>query len=66
MFIRDHHGLAVFSGGQEDWERVAHVASSCGRFRADVEEEWVADERLSCYNCRYRRWTAASFACLKA
>jgi hypothetical protein len=32
-------------------------------FHPDVEEEQVADEDRSCYNCRYRRWTAASFVC---
>ena len=28
-------------------------------------DEWVADEIRSCYNCRARRWTAASFVCLR-
>jgi hypothetical protein len=31
-----------------------------------VEEELVADDPRSCYNCRHRRWTAASFACTAA
>jgi hypothetical protein len=25
----------------------------------------VADESISCYNCRYRRWTVNSFICCK-
>jgi hypothetical protein len=33
------------------------------RFHPDVEEELIADEARSCYNCRYRRWTAVSFSC---
>lgn len=65
MFIRDAQGRAVFTGGQDNWDGAARSAKSCPTFRADVEEEWVTDERLSCYNCRYRRWTAESFTCLK-
>jgi hypothetical protein len=53
----------VFVGGKDHWTGAAKAAGSCPDFRADVEEEIVADEPVSCYNCRYRRWTAASFTC---
>ena len=56
-------GGGEFPGGKEEWASAAAQASLCRRFSPDVEEEWVADEERSCYNCRYRRWTAASFAC---
>lgn len=51
--------------GKEDWEGAAFVAESCPGFHMDVEEELIADELVSCYNCRYRRWTADAFDCLK-
>ena len=40
-----------------------HIYSKgCGRYVPDVEEEQV-DDTLSCYNCRYRRWTGNGFMC---
>ncbi|MEI6205727.1 MAG: hypothetical protein WCP20_02980 [Desulfuromonadales bacterium] len=48
-----------------DWMGAARIAASCETFHPDEEDEQVADELLSCYNCRYRRWTAASFDCSK-
>lgn len=40
-------------------------AKNCTFFIADVEEEIITDDEISCYNCRFRRWTANSFACCK-
>ena len=53
-----------FGLGQEDWAEAARIALGCAVFSPDVEEEQVADAPRSCYNCRRRRWTAASFRCL--
>ncbi len=58
-------GTGEFIGGKDDRPGAAGVAGNCRYFRTDVEEELVADEPVSCYNCRYRRWTADSFTCLK-
>lgn len=58
-------GKAVWRGGKEDYEKAADTAAACSAFRADCEEECVADEEASCYNCRYRRWTRESFVCMK-
>ncbi len=63
MWQIDSSGYRQFTGGHEDWQGAALMAARCGSFRQDVEEELVADEPRSCYNCRYRRWTAVSFAC---
>lgn len=57
-------GKAVWRGGKSDYDSAAREAASCGAFRADCEEECVADEDVSCYNCRYRRWTRDSFMCM--
>lgn len=55
-----------FAGGQEDWQGAAFLAATCPGFSFDVEEELVADDARSCYNCRYRRWTRVSFTCMRA
>jgi len=63
MWHIDLKGGWEFAGGKEDWQGAARVAALCPTFRADVEEEQIADEALSCYNCRYRRWSTVSFTC---
>ncbi len=52
-----------FKGGKAAWADAAEIALDCIFFTADDEDEQVADELVSCYNCRYRRWTAESFTC---
>lgn len=64
MWLTDSRGKKEFRHGQEAFGLASTAASGCGDFRPDVEEEWVADEERSCYNCRLRRWTAESFVCL--
>ena len=54
-----------FPGGREDSTTAARMASACPGFRSDDADEWVVDEERSCYNCRARRWTPASFVCLR-
>jgi hypothetical protein len=65
MFSAGLNGSAEFKGGKEDRAGAAGVAGNCRHFQTDVEEELVADEMVSCYNCRYRRWTTGSFTCMK-
>jgi len=51
---------------KDKWGSAASQASVCLHFSPDEEEEQVADDPVSCFNCRYRRWTdKASFTCLK-
>lgn len=64
MWRIDQDGHKQFAGGQEDWQVAALTAALCGLFLPDAEEELVADELRSCYNCRQRRWTASSFTCM--
>ena len=61
----EKNGRRVWRGGKEDFEKAAETAEACGAFSQDCEEECVADEDVSCYNCRYRRWTRESFVCMK-
>lgn len=62
MNLANDHDISEW--GLESWDLAAHFASGCPLFHLDVEEEWVADEAISCYNCRYRRWTPTSITCL--
>ncbi|MEI8354981.1 MAG: hypothetical protein WCG31_02600 [Deltaproteobacteria bacterium] len=65
MWFTNQRGEEEFTGGQDDWAGAARLASTCPYFNPDVEEEFVADDPVSCYNCRYRRWSTGSFTCLK-
>lgn len=65
MFLLNARGEMEYQGGKEDWANAARIAASCAAFRDDDEAEQIADVVRSCYNCRYRRWTSASFACCK-
>jgi hypothetical protein len=51
--------------GRNNWDGAARIAALCATFSPDDEDEQTADDLLSCYNCRYRRWTAVSFSCCK-
>lgn len=55
-----------FIGGKEAWDEAATTANQCLCFIPDDEDEQVADDPISCYNCRCRRWTALSFICMKS
>jgi len=63
MWRTDQRGAREFTLGKESWAAAAGVALECSSFAADVDEELVADDERSCYNCRYRRWSASSFTC---
>ena len=63
MWKRNEQGQREFAGGRQDWKAAAQTAQNCTRFREDDEDELVADEAVSCYNCCYRRWTVKSFIC---
>jgi len=64
MWLKDTQGKKAFRHGHVAFNLAGEAARACADFRPDVEEEWVADEERSCYNCRLRRWTAESFVCL--
>ncbi|QSX07830.1 hypothetical protein J0B03_08405 [Alkalibacter rhizosphaerae] len=55
----------IFAGGKDHYEEAAALAGKCIYFKEDDEDEQMAPEKISCYNCRYRRWTADSFQCMK-
>ena len=57
-------GMKGLRLGLEEWAAAARIAGACRTFVPDAEEEQVADEALSCYNCRCRRWAADAIHCL--
>lgn len=61
----NQNGAMLFAHGKDAFAAAAQIAARCPQFRPDSEEEWTAEEERSCYNCRYRRWTADSFQCVK-
>ena len=66
MWHISERGESEYAGSKEDWQAVARIAAYCAMFKPDDEDELVADELVSCYNCLYRRWTVASFVCLNS
>ncbi|MDO9491286.1 hypothetical protein [Acetobacterium sp.] len=50
----------------DEWEHAQTMALSCSEFKQDVEEEWLAEETVSCYNCRYRRFVGSGIRCMKS
>lgn len=63
MWIYNAKGKKEFSGGKDNWDEAARIAKTCVNFKMDEEDELVSDEPVSCYNCRYRRWSLKSFTC---
>ena len=59
-------GKKYFKFGQDSYRLAAETAGKCSSFINDDEDEIVCDDERSCYNCRYRRWTADSFECMKS
>jgi len=53
-----------FIYGKENYKESRIAASSCINFKEDDEDEQVDTVLVSCYNCRYRRWTNKSFQCM--
>jgi len=56
---------AEFPLENEEWLTAARIAGRCSDFAPDVEEEQIADDARSCYNCRFRRWAPASIICCR-
>jgi len=56
----------TFLPGRNAPELAEQAALICSLFRRDDEEECFAEEPVTCYNCRYRRWTADSFTCMRS
>ena len=58
-------GKSIFTGGKDSYKAAVQTAESCSSFSEDCEDELFCSDAVSCYNCRYRRWTTESFECIK-
>lgn len=47
MWIINERGEQVFAQGQSAWAAAAQQANLCPAFKADDEDEWVADQAIS-------------------
>ena len=65
MWNFNSKGEKEFTGGKKNWDGVAMIAKNCSYFKIDDEDELVSDDPVSCYNCRYRRWSLKSFTCMQ-
>ena len=65
MFFQQENEKKIFLFGQNAEAEAEQAAQNCAAFRLDYEEELATTTERSCYNCRYRRWTADSFQCMK-
>jgi hypothetical protein len=54
----------IFLYGSDAPEKAAACARNCPVFSRDHEDECIADEEVSCYNCKWRRWNMKGFTCL--
>ncbi len=48
-----------------DVEDAARLATACGSYRRDDEDEDPLGGVPNCFGCRYRRWLPDGFACVK-
>lgn len=65
MFQYNKLGNWEFKFGKEAYKEAERASLDCSHFTPDDEDEQVADELRSCYNCAFRRWTSQSFVCMK-
>lgn len=65
MWHIDENGDKQFAGTKDDDKEAALAARECPDFELDDEDELVSEEPVTCFNCRYRRWTERSFTCCK-
>lgn len=66
--IREIGGTRNFCGSEkntDDFKDTIILAKACTSYKVDVDEEVDWDNEITCYNCRYRRWTKYGFSCFK-
>lgn len=63
MWLINEEEEKEFQGGKNNWIETVKEAKNCSFFKFDVEDEVIEDEIVSCYNCKFRRWTVKSFTC---
>ena len=66
--IIKNSGDLRFRGTVEDMEDLLAaetIAGDCSVYSIDDDDEDYCEGTRTCFNCRYRRWLADGFLCLK-
>jgi hypothetical protein len=66
--IREEAGRFIFIGTVEDEADLlsaSEIAAKCSAYSIDDADEIFAEGSTTCFNCRYRRWLADGFECMK-
>lgn len=67
-YISEAEGIKHFTGDSsvgDDLRATVILAGACPLYQDDVEEESYLENALTCFNCRFRRWTRSGFTCYK-
>lgn len=54
-----------FIENQEDYVAASEIAGKCAAYSIDEDDEDYCEGTRTCFNCRYRRWLADGFQCVK-
>lgn len=68
-YVKEINGIMYFCGddnNKEDFTATKILAQACSYYLEDVEEELYTENKITCYNCRYRRWANTGFSCYKS
>lgn len=49
----------------EDYAAASEIADKCRAYSIDEDDEDYCEGARICFNCRYRRWLADGFQCMK-
>lgn len=49
----------------EDYNAASRIAAKCPTYSVDDDDEDYCEGERTCFNCRYRRWLAGGFQCMK-
>jgi hypothetical protein len=66
--IIENSGELRFRGSvenREDLLAAAMIAGDCSVYSIDDDDEDYCEGARTCFNCRYRRWLADGFLCVK-
>lgn len=67
QIVKDGDGFR-FRGSIEDTEAelaASECAAKCPAYSIDDDDEDYCEGARTCFNCRYRRWLADGFECMK-
>lgn len=67
-YVKEMAGVKNFCGTgntSQDAHTAGILARKCACFAVDVDDELYSENEVSCFNCRYRRWTRVGFSCYK-